>query len=226
MSLPSKKPRVSLDEPVWLGLASVPRDVRKLLYQKLTLVDKHMTRIAHGLSHENMCVSCLMGCAGAGYLSLLKHVWPRCTKVSHLVCADMCEEAAKHGQLHVIEWLEARNTPLGLALCIAAAKGHVHILEWALRTGHKLNANIYYNAAANGQLHVIQWLKAANRPIHAVDTDMCVAAAYNGQLAMLQWCVFNEIPFSREECRRVARDPAVLAWLDTLPPTVVPGEPQ
>jgi hypothetical protein len=148
-------------------------------------------------------------------LDVLKWVIDKYPLCGHV--ASIAEEAAKHGQLHILEWLDQCNAPFGMTLSIAAANGHVHILEWALRAGSEMTSFVYKNAAFSGQLRVLQWLKANVSGVVVSQSDVCGNAAWQGHLEVLQWAVANGFPFSRLTCRFVATNhPAVLQWLENM----------
>lgn len=49
---------------------------------------------------------------------------------------DACKSAARHGQLHVLQWLRQNGCPWdGQVIGIAKSKGYEHIVEWARANG-------------------------------------------------------------------------------------------
>jgi hypothetical protein len=68
---------------------------------------------------------------------------------------------------------------------MAAANGHLHILNWARANGYPpWDESICSHAAENGHLHVLKWARENNCPWkeHA-----CAYAAMGGKLEVLKW---------------------------------------
>jgi len=207
-------------KPSFLDLAhKLPvKDLRKLLYQRLSPLDRFMIQAAHNLLEtanvpeyeiRGLCLAAVR----LGYLDILKWfagIWPH---VRHMV--DLADAAAMAGNLHVFQLFELGRRQ-GVTWTSAAGAGHVHILEWGLQQGYHMPGSAYNRAAYCGQLHVLKWLlKAKGLPgIFDTDVDVCGYAAWNGQLEALQWAVDNGFPFSRAMCTEMAKDqPATLEWI-------------
>lgn len=69
------------------------------------------------------------------------------------------ERAARNGHLHVLEWLRANGNSLSFVPNGAASGGHLKILDWTRVHSIPFNASICIDAANQGQLDALKWLK-------------------------------------------------------------------
>jgi len=74
------------------------------------------------------------------------------------------------------------------------------------------DVTVYYDAALNGQLETIKWLRE-----HQISwsPDVCTCAALRGDLPMLVWLKDNKCPWSSRACAAAAENGhlSVLMWL-------------
>ena len=75
----------------------------------------------------------------------------------------LCISAARMGYLEILKWLRhTKKVPWGegLGVCYAACeRGHIHILNWAIKNGCETNDVLYQRAKMYNQLEVMKWLK-------------------------------------------------------------------
>ena len=173
--------------PSFLNLHQVlpVKDLRKLLYAKLDPYDRFLVMVAHGHPVGSLYDSFdfQMWCAQHGYLSLM----PVSIPTSHI--ARIVEHAVINGQTnivhqfrysltrcmsHVAAWagqLEIlqmmKNSTVGMyidgCLCVAASRGHLHVLRWLVETTTTAVKpqciDIAFDSAMeHGQTHIVDWL--------------------------------------------------------------------
>ncbi|KAH9190491.1 hypothetical protein AeNC1_007526 [Aphanomyces euteiches] len=157
--------------------------------------------------------------AGNGHLNVVKYF----TEVRPLKCTRLAMDlAARNGHLPVVRYLhEHRSEGCTVdAIDKAAAHGHADIV--AFLTEHRKEGGTRRamdRAAANGWLEVVKYLHEHRR--EGCTTSAMTMAALNGHLAVVQWLGENR----REGCvtwtLTFAKDPAVVAYLRTLPPELI-----
>ena len=85
--------------------------------------------------------------------------------------------AAIGGHLHVVDWLDGRCASCGSVMVEHAAKhGQLHILQWWSNTRGRafFSKNAGYYAAENGHLEVVRYLFENGAPF---DETTCASAA-------------------------------------------------
>ncbi|RLN47123.1 hypothetical protein BBJ28_00016616 [Nothophytophthora sp. Chile5] len=116
------------------------------------------------------------------------------------------DEAAKHGHLHVIQWLFANRTEgcTTDAMDNAAGEGHLDVVQW-LHANTKVGCteDAMDFAACNGHLEVVQWL-------HSNRSEGCTTyamddAALSGHLYVVKWLHDNRF----EGCTEKAVENAI-----------------
>ncbi|KAL6059863.1 putative methyltransferase nsun6 [Balamuthia mandrillaris] len=137
---------------------------------------------------------------GSGRLEVLKWAtangwpWPR----------RLCEAAASHGQLALLQWATEEKGPklLSQDTCTLAAKnGHLEVLKWARANGCPWSEETCQVAAANGHLEVVKWLREGGC---GWNRWTCAFAAKNGHLAVLKWAKENGCHWDRWTCKFAA----------------------
>jgi len=99
--------------------------------------------------------------------------------------ARVCDAAAKHGHLQLLQWLHAHRFPCGSSVCTSAASGgHLNVLQWARSKGCKLNRWTFIEAATGGHLDVLLWLKEEGFKCNPTAAPY---AATRGHMHVLQW---------------------------------------
>ncbi|KAG6616909.1 Ankyrin repeat-containing protein [Phytophthora cinnamomi] len=115
------------------------------------------------------------------------------------------DEAAKTGQLCVLQWLHENVSDCfaGRAMSWAASNGHLEAVKWLHLNRQDLCVNYAMDfAAANGHLHVVQYLHSHRR--EGCTTWAMDGAATNGHLQVVHWLHQNR----REGCTKASVDGA------------------
>lgn len=152
---------------------------------------------------------------------------------------NLCEESAKHGNLHVLKWAKMKGCSWDEWTCSYAAKeghldilkwsrkngcpwdektctyaainGHMDVLKWARLNGCEFTAITFASAAMNGNFEILKWLKNEGCPW---DKWTCLYAAEKGNLEVLKWARENECPWDHWICSFAAKNGhlEVLKW--------------
>jgi len=153
--------------------------------------------------------------AGEGQLDILK--WTN--KDTLLGCGSIATfEASKFGHLDVIKWLYKKNFIVivhGRDLCTGASEGgFLNILKWwvgADKLGFALDdyGVICRNAADEGHLHILRWVKENKCVWKHLQTstfivNICENAASKGHLEILKWARQNNCRWNEWTCTRAA----------------------
>ena len=116
----------------------------------------------------------------------------------------ICEDAARGGHRHVLEWLKTHGCAWDARTCTAAARGaHVGLLRWLRSEECDWNETTPTALASAGCIEALEWAirdHCAHSP-----RDIVRAAAAAGQLDLLRWYRLNYRIFCN-----VAADPAIL----------------
>jgi hypothetical protein len=190
------------------------RDVRRMIYACMSVVDKKMIRMAHDHRKEQRVVEDKDLCwqiAWEGRLELL--VWAREKGCSWN--AETCHRAAWAGHLRILTWARANGCPWDERTCCDAAfAGHFEVLRWARENGCPWDVWTCVFATSNGYLNILQWAWANSCPW---DEGICENAAHNGCLEVLKWARKIGCPWEFHSVREVARlegHPHVVGWMD------------
>ena len=133
----------------------------------------------------------------------------------------LCNEAAKGGQLQVLQWLHQNGSPSNDNTCrAAAANGHLDVLQWLHQNGCPWNEDTFSGAARNGHFEILKWLHENGCPWNKYtcssaaggghieilkwlrqngcrwDSKTCEAALDNGHLEIFEWAITNGCPFN------------------------------
>ena len=101
---------------------------------------------------------------------------------------------------------------MGKATCTnAACNGRLEVLLWVRAHGCPWDEHTCAWAAENGHLEVLQWARAHGCPW---DKWTCAYAAKNGHLGVLQWARDEGCPWDKETCTAAAKNGhlEVLQW--------------
>lgn len=139
----------------------------------------------------------LINAAAEGHLHIMQLLHNNHAYDKHFVTTMIIDDAAKNGNLDIIEWASA-NLNSGYtrattdAMDLAASNGHLHIIKWLYshRTEGCTSSAFDY-AAEKGHLHVIKWLITKYPDKYMISAND-IAASY-GHLEILEW-VFQEYP--------------------------------
>ena len=144
--------RADIDPIVLARLRAVNRAMRDAVDETELLVEEMATEEA----------------AELGCLDTLQHKLEKGRLTNK---SQVCECAAKGGQLEVLQWARVNGCPWGEQLCaVAVGGGHLEVLQWA---------------RANG----CPW-----------DQTTCAAAAASGRIGVLRWAIENGCPWDWFEC--------------------------
>jgi hypothetical protein len=139
-----------------------------------------------------------------GHLDILQ--WVRTS--STMNCAwdkRICENAAKNGHLHVLQYargggggVDGIDCPWDADTCALAAEyGHLAVLQWARTNGCEWDSRVCSLSAQNGHLGILQWARP-NGCLWSEET--CANAAENGHLLVLQWARANGCEWDSRTC--------------------------
>lgn len=117
-----------------------------------------------------------------------------CTYTVHDAIMRTSLEAAKNGNLEILEWVKStkywdslkRNDDVRFMCTSAVENGQLKVLEWAKRNGIRLKRVLYFFAAKEGHLPVMKWLYQNGIKL---TESVCELAAENGHLDILKWAV-------------------------------------
>ena len=71
----------------------------------------------------------------------------------------VCAQAAKHGQLGILQWARANDAPWDENTCAwASAHGHLKVLQWAWANDAPWDERIWSWAGRAGHSEVLQWV--------------------------------------------------------------------
>jgi hypothetical protein len=141
--------------------------------------------------------------------------------------------AAQHGHVNILQWGLQRGDDIfdpnrfPDRCKVAAARGHLSVLQFARKHGQDMSENFYPNicsaAARHGQLNILMWVRNNNL---LWDSDICAQATSGGHLQVLQWLTEQGCPWNsnmslvatQAACLSYPRSPAgtrlaVLEWV-------------
>jgi hypothetical protein len=119
--------------------------------------------------------------------SLPMLVWAA-TNGCHWQKTSTCKLAAAGGHLEVLQWARENGCPWDTATCASAAEGgHLEVLTWARE-------------------HGCPWLEDLDRTWTSFDPvrDCCALAAAGGHLEVLQWAHEHGCPWDTATCAAAA----------------------
>ena len=111
--------------------------------------------------------------------------------------------AARNGHIEVTKWLMDNHCPWDKGVVGEAAMGgQLKMLEWLVGDLHlPLSEICCLNAASNGDIETLKWLRAHNCPWNSSVSDH---AAEAGQVELLKWAVENGAPWSRSALKKLS----------------------
>jgi hypothetical protein len=152
-----------------LRKAGVPRDLRRFLYDKLDNLDYRIIRIAHGarwLLDSTRLKLMPEWCARKGHLELLVYFWtmldePDTWQLWRHSDHPICEAAAEHGHLHILQWAKLSGLRVGIAsTALMARYGHIAALTWAVESGCPIDfEDCIEEAGKGGHPGIITYLR-------------------------------------------------------------------
>lgn len=95
---------------------------------------------------------------------------------------------------------------------LAASRGNIEALNWALENGYIADMHICMNSALSGKLEALKWARQRGCPW---DERTCSLAALNGNLDVLKWARENGCPWDESTYAHAAMNwnSAVLEWV-------------
>tara|TARA_X000000368_G_scaffold304521_1_gene242859 strand:- start:325 stop:1011 length:687 start_codon:yes stop_codon:yes gene_type:complete len=152
---------------------------------------RSVSRVAWAYDARLAPLDVMVRCAAAvGALPSLRwiHQQERHLPYTH----DACYYAAKHGHVHVLEWLgrTAHAHPTSSTAKVAATNGHLECLKWAVEHGCDLPEHILSVcacAAAHGHTDVLVWMVERGHRDVVLDGRVQENAQIHGQTDVLQW---------------------------------------
>jgi hypothetical protein len=126
-------------------------------------------------------------------------------------------EAAKEGQLSILEWMKMCFLPEQFFInnkstCDGAASGgHLKVLKWARKNGYDWDVYTCSCAAEFGHLEILKWARENGC---CWNERTCSQAALNGHLDVLKWARENRCPWDKWTCHNAALNGhlKVLKW--------------
>lgn len=173
---------------LWINI----KDIRRLIYNKLSTYDKIIVQYTHTMSKKTQFeVGFSNHCAQHNYLELYQWCFGRSLLTYHKVAHDYFTLYAISNQLY---W--SYNPPdesvFRCATQLAALYGNLNMLQWAFHEGHdNKSVRICIFAAGKGYLDILQWARANGC---RWDSNTFRIAAMYGQLNTLQWAFDNGCP--------------------------------
>ncbi|AJF97290.1 ankyrin repeat protein [Pandoravirus inopinatum] len=139
--------------------------------------------------------------AGAGQLETLVHLRQRGARWDK----ETFEAAADSGHLGVFQYLYENGCPREdwVVTCRLAAKGHAHLVDYALEHGLEWSSQADYAAALGNHLDVLLVARTRGRPWTA---KACSGAAAGGHLDLLKRVRADGCPWSGQTCMDAARN--------------------
>jgi hypothetical protein len=104
---------------------------------------------------------------------------------------DVCSEAARNGNLSILEYAYEQGCPMNwITFANAAGKAHIHVLKWCFEKKCQRSEKIYRNAVVSGNLECIEWVR--NSGINSGTFSIKVAFDV-GHLHVIKYLIDNSI---------------------------------
>jgi hypothetical protein len=122
--------------------------------------------------------------------------------------SQTCASAALNGHLDVLRWLRAHDCPWNASICDnAALNGHWKVIQWAVGKGCPFYEQACQNAALNGHLKVLECAHAKKSlQGSCASRHICSNAASKGHLDILKWARQNEFWWNERTCYEAAEN--------------------
>ena len=144
------------------------------------------------------------------------HAWgvfaPMCPQEDQFWTRRLSAVAAAGGHLALLQWLHHNGCWWNQRTCSGAARGgHLAVLQWARQNGCDWDEDTCASAAGGGHLAVLEW---ARQNGCRWDEGTCSGAARGGHLAVLQWARQNGCNWEEDTCYEAAEGGhlEVLQW--------------
>ena len=182
----------------WLNLhLYIPqRDVRKIIYALLSKCDRIIVQCAHSSSltlTDKVCKDMLKNCAANGYLELFCWIEDQtnCTiRVTYMY------DAVHGGHKDMVEYIiSSRQIVLkSFYTHLASKSGYLDVLQLLYDRGCDWFENdIAYNAAINGHIHILNWLRSIGWSVSSLDLGRVLDIQKTcTHVSVLKWFSNNE----------------------------------
>ena len=134
--------------------------------------------------------------------------------------ATRATAAAEQGRLEILQWIYEKCAIMPRDVGLKAAhRGHIPILEFALRSGLKMTKYTARFAVYSGQLNVLRWLVEVAKVSIEEDDEIVALAATYGHIPILEYAVLDKRCTCDHAAYRYVRarakdQPDVLRWID------------
>ena len=138
--------------------------------------------------------------AHRGNLAALTWAWRRYPANCAAAYGGVCDIAAANGHLGLLQWARAQAPPCPwtAATCDEAYnRGQLDVLHWARANGCVWSTQTCKHAAYRGDLAFLQWARAQGCPW---DEDTCSQAARMGDFGILRWAYEHGCPWDSLTC--------------------------
>jgi len=127
-------------------------------------------------------------------------------KTSNVSIIRVSRIVARHGYLHMIQWIRnAASHRFEILASImageAAQGGHIHVLEWLLENKYKFYPGVCSSAALGGQLTTLRWLRSKGYELSIITFGM---AARKGNIEIMNFLKEVGCPWSEKVCALTA----------------------
>ncbi len=173
--------------------------------------------VAAAAAHVPKC-DVMSALARRGHLDAMRQLHAQ-SRTASLVQPSTLRQAAAGGHLNVVRWLMeeqgCRDGSCGEAYTAAAEYAQLHILQYLRARQPPLPCNIHACVAAahGGHVAILDWLR---RDRLGWTSDVAAAAAGAGQLATLRWVVEQGCPLGTRNGNDCAREAAAGGHVDVL----------
>ncbi|MCZ6915063.1 MAG: hypothetical protein O7C59_11965 [Rickettsia endosymbiont of Ixodes persulcatus] len=122
----------------------------------------------------------------------------------------------KNGNLEILEWFLLNGYIIDdLTYAKACESGKIEVLEWLKEKNIKPDSNGFAatHASFAGHIYVLEWLITNN---HIIEEHSTKNAAFGDQLETLKYLVYNHIPWSKNDCLKMAirnKNNEMIEWI-------------
>ncbi|PNH10618.1 hypothetical protein TSOC_002643 [Tetrabaena socialis] len=142
--------------------------------------------------------------AEVGVVDALQYVLESGVALDQRTIGMAAREAARRGQLAVVQALHARAFDVAVAATAAAERGHLPVVAWlveALGAANVLSAAVIRSAAVSGSMELLAWLVEALGTEKVLLAKVFASAARSGNMELLAWlhdrgCPWDESVFA------------------------------
>jgi hypothetical protein len=124
-------------------------------------------------------------------------------------------EAGTIGATDVLQWyLDHGHTNFQISLACAGAQGHMHVIEWAMRSGVEVDSLVIgYQAATRNRVNMIKFFIDHRFPTHS---NWIYGAAMHGHVDLVTYLIAKGVQFHDSDLWRSATDYGQIEILNDL----------